>query len=139
MPEEYRVEYVVDRVDTTSTVLIGLTMACARCHDHKYDPLKQKEFYQLSAYFNSIPEDGRAMDWGNSAPWILAPTRDQQKQLDQINLEIAQAEKRFNAQIPGMASSQARWEKTLVSGQQWFRDNHLLIRIPLRSRPGAAV
>ncbi len=62
VPEEYRVEYVVDRVDTTSTVFIGLTMACARCHDHKYDPLKQKEFYQLSAYFNSIPEDGRAMD-----------------------------------------------------------------------------
>ncbi len=130
VPEEYRVEYVVDRVDTTSTVFMGLTMACARCHDHKYDPLKQKEFYQLSAYFNNIPEDGRAMDWGNSAPWIFAPTREQQRQLDQINLEIAQAEKRFNAQIAGIASSQRRWEKTLASGQQWFRDSHLLIRIP---------
>src|SRR5262249_23305120 len=47
VPEEFRVEYVVDRVDTTSTVWLGLTMGCARCHDHKYDPLTQKEFYQF--------------------------------------------------------------------------------------------
>jgi len=58
VPEEYRIEYVVDRVDTTSTVFMGLTMGCARCHNHKYDPFTQKEYYQLSAYFNSIDEDG---------------------------------------------------------------------------------
>ena len=45
--EEYAVEYVVDRVDTTSTVFLGLTLGCARCHNHKYDPVTQKEFYQL--------------------------------------------------------------------------------------------
>ena len=74
-------EYVVDRVDTTSTVFLGLTMGCARCHNHKYDPFTQKEFYQLYAYFNSIPEDGRFSNFGNSAPWIPAPTREQQQQL----------------------------------------------------------
>ena len=56
--EEYAVEYVVDRVETTSTVWLGLTMGCARCHDHKYDPLTQKEFYRFFAYFNNVPEKG---------------------------------------------------------------------------------
>ena len=56
--EEYQVEYVVDRVETTSTVFLGLTMGCARCHDHKYDPITQKEFYQFFAFFNHVPEKG---------------------------------------------------------------------------------
>jgi hypothetical protein len=60
VPEEYLVEYVVDRVETTSTVFMGLTLGCARCHDHKFDPLTQKEFYSLYAFFNNIPERGRS-------------------------------------------------------------------------------
>ena len=51
-------EYVVDRVETTSTVFLGLTLGCARCHNHKYDPFTQKEFYQVFAYFNNVPETG---------------------------------------------------------------------------------
>src|SRR5260221_2729061 len=61
VPEEYAVEYVVDRVETTSAVFLGLTLGCARCHNHKYDPITQKEFYQFFAYFNNVPERGRAM------------------------------------------------------------------------------
>ena len=61
VPEEYAVEYVVDRVDTTSTVWLGLTVGCARCHDHKYDPITQKEFYQFFAYFNNVPERGNGV------------------------------------------------------------------------------
>src|SRR5206468_3418921 len=61
IPEEYAVEYVVDRVDTTSTVFLGLTLGCARCHNHRFDPLTQKEFYQLFAYFNNVPERGKAL------------------------------------------------------------------------------
>jgi len=75
VPEEYRIEYVDDRVDTTSTVFMGLTMGCARCHNHKYDPFTQKEYYQLTAYFNSIDEDGHSFDQGNSPPVIAAPTK----------------------------------------------------------------
>ena len=56
--EEYRTEYVIDRLNTTTTVWLGLTVACARCHDHKFDPISQKEFYQLSAYFNQVAERG---------------------------------------------------------------------------------
>lgn len=63
--EEYLVEYVADRVETTSTVFLGLTMGCARCHDHKYDPITQKDFYEMFAFFHNVPENGRD---GNLAP-----------------------------------------------------------------------
>ncbi len=68
IPEEYAVEYVVDRVDTTATVWLGLTLACARCHDHKFDPITQREFYQLFAFFNNVPEKGRAIKVRQLAP-----------------------------------------------------------------------
>ncbi len=67
--EESRIDYVHDRVDTTSTVWLGLTLACAQCHDHKYDPLPQRDYYRLSAYFNSIDESGGA-DQGDMPPLL---------------------------------------------------------------------
>ena len=57
--EEWRVENAVDRVETTATVFLGLTMGCARCHDHKFDPISQTEFYQFFGFFNSVNEQGR--------------------------------------------------------------------------------
>jgi hypothetical protein len=89
IPEEYAVEYVADRVETTSTVFLGLTLGCARCHNHKYDPLLQKDFYSVFAYFNNLPENGRAMKYGNSPPLIAAPTRRQQAELQDIDNRIA--------------------------------------------------
>ena len=71
--EEYRVEYVVDRLNTTSTVWLGLTVGCARCHDHKFDPISQREFYELFAFFNSVPEKGLGHA-GNTAPKIQVPS-----------------------------------------------------------------
>ena len=56
--EEFRVEYVADRTQTFATAFLGLTMECARCHDHKYDPISQKEYYQLFSFFNNIDESG---------------------------------------------------------------------------------
>jgi hypothetical protein len=132
VPEEYRVEYVVDRVDTTSTVLMGLTLGCARCHNHKYDPFTQKEYYQLSAFFNSIDEDGHSFDQGNSPPWMAAPTREQQQQLAALEREIAQTEKQLVALEPAAAGWQRRWERSLGNSpqQQWFPHDKLIVRIP---------
>ncbi len=62
IPEEFLVEYVADRVETTTTVWMGLTVGCARCHDHKYDPITQRDFYQLFAFFNNVPEKGKDGD-----------------------------------------------------------------------------
>ena len=56
--EEWRTEYVIDRVETMGTVWMGLTLSCARCHDHKYDPITQREFYELFAFFNNLDEKG---------------------------------------------------------------------------------
>jgi mono/diheme cytochrome c family protein len=114
IPEEYAAEYVVDRVDTTATVWLGLTLGCARCHDHKFDPVTQKEFYRLFAYFNNVPERGKAIKYGNSPPMLKSPTREQQEQLRRLETELATAESDFEKMAPQTAAAQARWEKSLA-------------------------
>ena len=113
IPEEYAVEYVVDRVDTTSTVFLGMSIGCARCHDHKYDPVTQKEFYQLFAYFNNVPERGKAIKYGNSPPYIKAPTRDQQARLTKLKIRLDAAAKTVRDLQAELAQAQAKWEKTV--------------------------
>jgi hypothetical protein len=130
VPEEYAVEYVVDRVDTTSTVFMGLTMGCARCHNHKYDPITQKEYYQLYAYFNNIPEGGRVSNFGNAPPWIFAPDREQQRQLKQLDDAMARTAKQLATLVTGSLAAQRRWEKSLsaTAKLQWFPPDHLVVR-----------
>jgi len=94
IPEEYAVEYVVDRVDTTSTVFLGLTLACARCHNHKFDPLTQAEFYRMFAYFNRVPERGNAFKYGNSPPTIAAPRAQEELRLKTLEAKLTAAEQR---------------------------------------------
>ena len=112
IPEEYAVEYVVDRVDTTATVWLGLTLGCARCHDHKYDPFKQKEFYQVFAYFNNVPEKGKAWKYGNSPPVVEAPTLAQQEELSALETRLASAEAAFTKLKPEIDRAQSEWEKS---------------------------
>lgn len=73
IPEEWLTENIVDRVDTLGTVFLGLTVSCARCHDHKYDPISQRDYYQLFAYFNNIAEHGVGPNNGNSPPFVELP------------------------------------------------------------------
>ena len=112
IPEEYQVEYVVDRVDTTSTVWLGLTMGCARCHDHKYDPVRQSEFYRVYAYFNNVPESGRALKEGNSPPMIRAPRPFEEQQLRELDERIKTAEARIRELDGELTTSQQMWEAT---------------------------
>lgn len=89
--EEYYVRYAVDRVETTATVWMGMTAGCAACHDHKFDPLTQKEFYQLFSYYFSLTE--RAMD-GNALlppPSIKVPTPEQTVKKERLLAELSQA------------------------------------------------
>src|SRR6185436_11712610 len=131
IPEEYAVEYVVDRVDTTATVWLGLTMGCARCHDHKFDPIAQKEFYQLFAFFNNVPEKGHAVKYGNSPPYIQAPTDAQQRRRAELEKELAAAETRLRSLEPEIAAAQSAWEKTLVGPFDWTLTNSLQAWFPL--------
>ena len=87
--EEYRLEYVADRVRTLSTAWLGLTMECAKCHDHKFDPIKQTDFYRLSAFFNNVPEHGEDGRVANAVPMIPAPTREQQAALADHERQLA--------------------------------------------------
>ena len=84
---EWHVETVIDRVETTSEVWMGLTMGCARCHDHKYDPISQKEFYRFFAIFNNVPESGLgAGDGADTPPMIRAPLPEQQSKLKEPSM-----------------------------------------------------
>ena len=124
---------VVDRVETTSTVFLGLTLGCARCHDHKYDPFSQKEFYQLFAYFNNIPERGKANKYGNSAPMIQAPTVAQQAKLAEIDRDLAAAENRYERLRAESAKAQRAWEATLDKSPRidWSIPTDLIAHFPL--------
>ena len=85
IPEEYLVEYVADRAETTATAWMGLTMGCARCHTHKYDPISHKEYYQFFAFFNNVDEKGLDGRTGNAKPFLKLPTPSRQqteKELD---------------------------------------------------------
>jgi hypothetical protein len=86
--DEYQVEYVIDRVEATSTAFMGLTMGCARCHSHKFDPISHKEFYQFFAFFNNVPELGLDGRRGNAVPMILLTSPAQQKMLDELAARI---------------------------------------------------
>ncbi len=96
IPEEYRSEYVADRTNTTSKVMMGLTMECARCHSHKYDDISHEEYYGMYSYFNNIDEDG-LISYSDKAPKpnITVTRNDIEKDLGFINLPDSISEVTF--------------------------------------------
>ncbi len=113
LPEESFTRNVVDRVSAVGTAFLGLTVQCAICHDHKYDPITQKDFYQLFAFFNNFdgnPETGgrNGSDFkrGLQPPYINLPTPEQTAELNQINGEIARLDARIKARNSGQEGSE---------------------------------
>ncbi len=100
IPEESRVEYVVDRVETTSTLWMGMTLACARCHDHKFDPFAQKEFYQFYSYFNNITESGGIDKDGVAFPAMPYLTGENAQKADALQHQVVALEKRVADAAP---------------------------------------
>ncbi len=121
--EESRVEYVVDRVETTATVWLGMTLGCARCHDHKYDPLTQNEFFQFYAYFNSIDERGNVDRGGNANPVIDLPTKSQLQRERQLLEQIKADEQAVREATSN--ENVLTWTRTIrkqvgiSDGQEW--------------------
>lgn len=111
--EEYRVSYVADRVETTGAVWLGLTLGCARCHDHKFDPLTQAEYYQLFAYFNQVPETGLMQGSDNPLPVLSLPTPEQSQQLTAVQAERSLLEAQAGQREPAWLESQEAWLPTL--------------------------
>ncbi len=110
VPEEFLLENAVDRVDTTSTVWMGLTVSCARCHDHKYDPISTREYYQLLSMFDNVPESGRAIKIGNSEPWITSPTPAQAVELTGYEKKLAAVLGQREAAQTDIKSALEAWE-----------------------------
>lgn len=97
---EYLAEYAADRVETMSTVFLGSTVGCARCHNHKYDPFSQKDFYRFFAYFHNIGERGRYFKYGNTPPFIHAPTPGQEARLAALQKAVKVAERKIQKGDP---------------------------------------
>lgn len=91
--EEWRLHYVFDRTETLSTAFMGLTVACAKCHDHKFDPISQKDYYQLTAFFNNIRELGMTGDDGEFGPLLPLTDEQTQSKLDQLNQSMSAIKK----------------------------------------------
>ena len=118
IPEEYHAAYLIDRVNTTGAVWLGMTVQCAQCHDHKYDPLTQKEFYQLFAFFNNVPENGLDGKKGNAIPFLKVPNPQQKAELDALGKSIQLVEQKLAGPEPALDAAQAQWEKTATGEQK---------------------
>ena len=108
--EEFRVEYVVDRVKTTSNVWLGMTFECAQCHDHMYDPFSQHEYYQMFAFFNNNADPGMQTRRGNQAPVVEIMTPEREKQLADSEKVLQEARGKLNA----------RRQQSLDPFKNWF-------------------
>jgi hypothetical protein len=128
--EEWRVETVIDRVETTGQTWLGLTVGCARCHDHKYDPISQREFYELFAIFNNVPETGTIMgqatqrSGGNAEPIRLLPTAAQEKKLAQLEEQVVDAKAALTTEEKNLKSLAEVWavdvrEALRTAGEAW--------------------
>ncbi len=107
--EEYRVEYAVDRVKTTSTVWLGLTMECAQCHDHKYDPISQEDYYRFYAFFNASADGGMQTRNGNAEPTLAIPDPAKELLLPDAERELAKAQSELEQYVASNANAFTDW------------------------------
>lgn len=114
--EEYLNLYVVDRVATTGVTWFGLTLGCAQCHDHKYDPVTTRDFYQVYAFFNNVPESGKdGVRDRNPKPFLSVPSPEDQAKLDQFGAELAAAQKQIGELETQLEARQSEWEKLVAA------------------------
>ena len=112
---------------------LGLTIGCARCHDHKFDPLSQKEYYQLFAYFNNVPEKGFVYNFGNEEPLIKAPTPEQEARLDELDRKLVASQQNYAALQDKVRQKQSAWEAWVGGSEMsdWAIREGLLLHFPL--------
>ena len=113
---EYRNLYVVDRIATTGVAWLGMTVACAQCHDHKYDPITQADYYKLYAFFNNVPENGKdGVRDRNPMPYLRVTSSKEEDQLRQHENELTAADSKLAELTKTLAERQSAWEKDLVA------------------------
>src|SRR5579871_3179785 len=140
IPEEWRVETVVDRVETTSAVFLGLTMGCARCHEHKYDPITHKEFYKFFAFFNNVPETGTGEERPiNHPPFISAPSPEQQTRLAALDAQLKILQTQVDARAAANTDAASRWMLADIQGDDASLQQGIVARYRLAAVPVVAL
>ena len=113
--DEWFVENVVDRVETTGAVMLGLTIGCARCHDHKFDPISQQEFYQLFGFFNNVNEKGVYTETrGNVPPLVKVTTPEQGQKLTEFDDKLAELTKQATELLAKIGPERQAWINSLA-------------------------
>lgn len=119
IPEEYLVEYLVDRVETTAGVWMGMTFGCARCHDHKYDPISQKDFYRLMAFFNGVPEKGKDGRIGHAKPVMQVAMRGKQPEYERLKQAVKDTAEAYDRSVDEIRPAFEIWSKEVRD--RWAR------------------
>ncbi|HEY1784424.1 MAG TPA: DUF1549 domain-containing protein, partial [Pirellulales bacterium] len=114
-PKEYLAKYIAERVRNASGTWLGLTLGCAECHDHKFDPMTSKDFYRFEAFFADIQEKG-LYGGDDFSPAIPIPAPAQTAELARLNAEIAALDTQLAASTPELEQAQAAWERALAGG-----------------------
>lgn len=130
IPDEVRFQYVVDRANTAATVFLGLTLGCAQCHDHKYDPFTQREYYQWFAFFDNVDEDGKVAltrrntyhEFQVSQPWLELSDPETQRALTQTTAAFEAAKTAWQAVEKPLSDALAAWMRTVPDAD--------LVRLP---------
>jgi len=137
-PEENRFETLIDRVNTTATVWLGSTIGCAQCHNHKYDPFTQKDYYRLMAFFDNAEYQiaGGGSERYVLEPQISLPTPEQEERRKALDAEIKQLATRLNTQTPELDAEQAKWERDMLDERNKWTTLDL---IKLESTGGATL
>jgi len=131
--EDYRVKYLIDRVNTTATAMMGLTLECAQCHDHKYDPMTQREYYQFAGFFNSLVGNGNTR--GAAAPTLRRFDPEQAARVPVIDSELAEIDAQLKSMPEALTADYGKWVKELDKPVEWT--GHTFITSPdIRERAG---
>ena len=139
--EEYRVEYVVDRVKTTSTVWLGLTMECGQCHDHKYDPISQEDYYRFYAFFNASSDGGMQTRNGNAAPTIDIADPKKQAKLPTTERDLQNTKDTLQEIEASSEEKLAAWIATQTNNPNTLLPylENCILRVPLLEGEGNKV
>ena len=135
---EYRNLYVVDRIATTGVTWLGMTVACAQCHDHKYDPITQADFYKLYAFFNNVPENGKdGVRDRNPMPYLRIISESEEEQLALHERNLIDANRKLSELTKELPEKQQVWEREFVSGKSQTELPSASSNLPLDEKGGS--
>ncbi|MBI1916410.1 MAG: PSD1 domain-containing protein [Planctomycetes bacterium] len=122
-PKEYLAKYSADRVRNTASIFLGYTMGCCECHDHKFDPLTQKDFYSFAAFFADIKDVAVG-----EQPMVRLPTPEQENEIRKIDSELASLRAQLDRPLPELDNAQARWEQEAKARRKDARDDWIILK-----------